>query len=41
MTNHRPNIHQTARDALEDLGLVNDDRTDGLSALVVGEGVPT
>jgi hypothetical protein len=27
MTNHRPNIEQLARDALDDLGLVDDDRT--------------
>jgi hypothetical protein len=27
MTNHRPNIEQLARDALDDLGFVDDDRT--------------
>ena len=41
MTNHRPNIDQAARDALEDLGLIDDDRTEDLSAVaVVGEGAP-
>ena len=27
MTNHHPNIEQLARDALDDLGLVDDDPT--------------
>jgi hypothetical protein len=41
MTNHRPNTDQAARDTLEDLGLIDDDRTEGLSAVaVVGEGAP-
>ena len=40
MTNHRPNTDQAARDALEDLGLIDDDRTEDLGALVVGEGAP-
>ena len=30
MTNHRPNIDQAARDALEDLGVMHDDRTEDL-----------
>ena len=40
MTTHRPNTDQLGRDALEDLGLIDDDRTEDLSALVVGEGAP-
>jgi hypothetical protein len=40
MMNHRPNIDQAARDALEDLGLIDDDRTEDLRALVVGEVTP-
>jgi hypothetical protein len=41
MTNHRPNTDQTARDALEDVGLIDDDRAEGLSAVAVaGEGAP-
>ena len=32
MTHHRPNIEQVARDLLEDLGLIDDDRTEALSA---------
>jgi hypothetical protein len=35
MTNHRPNIDQAARDALEDLGLIDDDRTEDLSTMAV------
>ena len=33
MTNHRPNVEQAARDLLDDLGLIVDDRTEGLRAL--------
>ena len=41
LTNHRPNIDQAARDALEDLGLIDDDRTEDLSAVAVAEqGTP-
>ena len=32
MTNHCPNIDQAARDALEDLGLIDDDNTEDLNA---------
>jgi hypothetical protein len=39
-TNHGPNTNQAARDAFEDLGLIDDDRTEDLHALVVGEGAP-
>jgi hypothetical protein len=38
--NHRPNIDQAARDLLEDLGLIDDDRTEDLRAPVVGEITP-
>jgi hypothetical protein len=34
-TNHRPNIDQLARDALEDLGLIDDDHTEVFSVLAV------
>jgi hypothetical protein len=41
MTSHRPNTDQAARDALEDLGLIDEDRTEDLSAVtVVGTGAP-
>ena len=41
MTNHRPNIEQAARDLLDDLGVIDDDRTEALSAVaVVGESAP-
>ena len=32
MTNHGPNTDQADRDLLEDLGLIDDDRTEDLSA---------
>jgi hypothetical protein len=41
ITNRRPNIDQAARDALEDLGLIDDDRTEDVSDVaVVGKGAP-
>jgi hypothetical protein len=33
-------MSQQDRDALEDLGLIDDDRTEDLHALVIGEGAP-
>jgi hypothetical protein len=37
----KPHIEQAARDLLEDLGLIDDDRTEGLSAVaVVGDRAP-
>jgi hypothetical protein len=38
---HRPNIDQAARDALADLGLIDDDRTEDLHALIVAEAGTT
>jgi hypothetical protein len=41
LVRRRPNIDQAARDALEDLGLVDDDHTEDLSAVLIeGEGAP-
>lgn len=40
MTNHRPNTDQAARDALEDLGLIDDDRTKDLRAPLAGQIAP-
>ena len=36
----KPHIDQAARDLFEDLGLIDDDRTEDLRALVVGEDAP-
>jgi hypothetical protein len=40
MRTDRPNLDQLARDALEDLGLIDDDRTEDLRAPVAGEVTP-